>query len=227
MAKSLTYGVLTARHAKHRLGRGLAHATAAAISLVGAIAGADAINHFAADGAVASGGVLGGLAIGAGLYALGRYAINQLLKPIYVTAEDFDAIEDELGGFDKSLLDVFQRCHGSRPMRDYEEFMANALENGGPTDFTSALFYLDKQNGSGVGQMLCYDFQSVSELVRANALLNQSWEEGNTFLSGHFQPHRQSWLDRALERPVRFTLMLCASGSIVSVVATVAIFHAL
>lgn len=228
MSKSPTFERLKARHAKHRLGRYFAHASVYAAAGVGAVAGARLFSSFEmfSGGSVVP--VLAGVAVGVGLSVLGRLGMSWALKPIHVTADDFDAIEDELGGFDRNLLDVFQRCHGSRPMRDYDEFIGNALELCGPPDFNAAFFYLAQETGAIHGHILCYDFASVQRLVEANRMLEARELQGNSGAgSAYHFPDNRSRLDKALDRPVRFGAMVCGIGSLVTAVTTVAVFYAL
>lgn len=169
-----------------------------------------------------------GFAAGAACYALGSAFLGFVLKPTRVTADDFDAIEDEEGGFDKELLAIYQRNHGSRPMADYDAFVGNAKLIGGANDFLACCHYLDLGAGASYGQMLCYDFASVRDLVIANrhlqAKLKLSKQENEQYEYQLPVVKPASLLDRFAARPFAYTAGCCAIASLAAASITFA-FH--
>lgn len=233
MSKSTTFERLCALNTKNTLGRIIAQVTVVVMAAVGTYAGAQIASGLSGPEGSAGWLVLAGAGVGASLMCIGRYLIQKLIKPIYVTGEDFDAIEDELGGFDNALLDLFQHCNGSRPMADYDQFMDNAGSFNAPTDFTSALFYLNLQAGRSVGQQLCYDFRSVQALVEANTLLvsNETarrLEDIGAGAAEGFQLNQKvSFMDRVLKSPIRFFAALWIGATLLSSVVTALVFYSL
>lgn len=231
MPISSTYTLLKARDAKHRLGRAVAHATTWGIAAIGLTASPgffqDAVRT--EDPAIP---LFAGIIAAAGIVMVGRLTIKRLLKPVYVTANNFDAIEDELGGFDSDLLELFQACHGSRPQKDFDAFMENAIGHKGPTDFNSALFYLQDSSRERVGQRLCYDFDSVSRLVEASQLCaerrKQEGADDNGTTQNYSLSHQhkkpKTLFEHFQRRPVMFTLGLCILGSAIASSLTAMVF---
>lgn len=231
MSKSQTFERLRSRHAKLRLGRAIAHATVLTMGAIAAVSGSGLASSLGLGAEGSAFSVLAGLAAGAGVIGLGRTVIARVLKPIQVSADDFDAIEDELGGFDSQLLEVFQRCHGSRLMRDYDEFMDNTASYGGPSDFNIAVFYLES-TGLEPSQMCSYDLDAVSQLVEANRLVSirqrdsdKSGSDSELAFRYSTPPQSQGFLDRALERPIRFILTTSLAGSVLSMAATMLVHY--
>lgn len=226
MSKSQTFERLRSRHAKLRLGRAIAHATVLTMSAIAAVSGSVLASSMGLGAEGSALPVLAGLAAGGGIIGLGRAVIARMLKPIQVSADDFDAIEDELGGFDSQLLEVFQRCYGSRLMRDYGEFMDNAASYGGPSDFNMAIFYLES-TGVKPSQLCSYDLDAVSQLVEANRLVSIRQRDSDDEPAFRYStpPQSQGFLDRALERPVRLILTTSLAGSVLSIAATMLVHY--
>lgn len=225
---STTFARLAARDRKLRTLRGAAlclnAVTSTAVMFSSSIALESIVGPSASLIDVGMYNLLGILAFGITFTGI-RELSDRTLRPVLVSAEDFDSIEDEVGGFDRTLLEIFQRSYGSRPMPGYDHFTDNAQQIGSPRDFDAAIAYLQHDDILS-SKLTQYDVPSVRKLIDAsdkwNQLTSEPIDDGNKNL---FDINTPSRLDRLLERPIYYGAGLLLVSCALSVGVTTTVFY--
>lgn len=225
---SKTFAKLAARDRKLRSLRGgmlcLNTVISTAVMFSSSIALENIVGRSTSLGDAGMYNLLGILAFGITFTGI-RELSNKTLRPVLVSAEDFDSIEDEVGGFDRTLLEMFQRSNGSRPMPSYGDFTDNALQIGSSRDFDAAIAYLEHDDVLS-SKLTLYDVPSVRKLIDASHKVNQLTstpvDDENKNLFDLITPSR---FDRLLERPIYYGAGLLVVVCALSVGVTTAVFH--